>query len=277
MKSADLSSWKCRWFLTWLLCFKGTVTHLEKYKCFTFPFCQNHKWTECICIILSAGDSFPTCQCPRRSWHVCFSSCLQAMWKPAYDFLVTWAAQIGDSYRDVIQELHMGLDKMKNPITKRWKHLTGTLILVNCLDVLRSSAFSPSAQDDYAIWTQALPHTSTPCSSGAIFFFWNCNVWNAAYQLFAHSECHYCCRSCSVAFSSSCPGQHHQTGPTSPANNTVLYGACSIHRDSFNSFSLAQLCIFVVLLWHSSFLSNHLVKICGLNAKTDIFIKKRHF
>uniref|UniRef100_A0A669BLB2 SH3-domain binding protein 4 n=2 Tax=Oreochromis TaxID=8139 RepID=A0A669BLB2_ORENI len=75
----------------------------------------------------------------------------EAMWKPAYDFLVTWAAQIGDSYRDVIQELHMGLDKMKNPITKRWKHLTGTLILVNCLDVLRSSAFSPSAQDDYAI------------------------------------------------------------------------------------------------------------------------------
>ncbi|XP_044071987.1 SH3 domain-binding protein 4 isoform X2 [Siniperca chuatsi] len=76
---------------------------------------------------------------------------LTAMWKPAYDFLVTWAAQIGDSYRDVIQELHMGLDKMKNPITKRWKHLTGTLILVNCLDALRSSAFSPAAQDDYAI------------------------------------------------------------------------------------------------------------------------------
>lgn len=73
------------------------------------------------------------------------------MWKPAYDFLVTWAAQIGDSYRDVIQELHMGLDKMKNPITKRWKHLTGTLILVNCLDALRSSAFSPAAQEDYAI------------------------------------------------------------------------------------------------------------------------------
>lgn len=78
--------------------------------------------------------------------------CPQAMWKPAYDFLVTWAAQIGDSYRDVIQELHMGLDKMKNPITRRWKHLTGTLILVNCLDALRSSAFSPAAQDDdYAI------------------------------------------------------------------------------------------------------------------------------
>ncbi|XP_076868709.1 SH3 domain-binding protein 4-A [Brachyhypopomus gauderio] len=75
----------------------------------------------------------------------------EAMWKPAYDFLLTWAAQIGDSYRDVIQELHLGLDRMKNPITKRWKHLTGTLILVNCLDMLRSSAFSPALQDDFAI------------------------------------------------------------------------------------------------------------------------------
>ncbi|TKS67914.1 SH3 domain-binding protein 4 [Collichthys lucidus] len=74
----------------------------------------------------------------------------EAMWKPAYDFLVMWAAQIGDSYRDVIQELHMGLDKMKSPITKRWKHLTGTLILVNCLDTLRSSTFRPAAQDDYS-------------------------------------------------------------------------------------------------------------------------------
>ncbi|KAL7866096.1 hypothetical protein SRHO_G00113430 [Serrasalmus rhombeus] len=75
----------------------------------------------------------------------------EAMWKPAYDFLVTWAAQIGDSYRDVLQELHTGLDKMKNPITKRWRHLTGTLVLVNCLDLLRSSAFSPAPQDDCAV------------------------------------------------------------------------------------------------------------------------------
>ena len=73
------------------------------------------------------------------------------MWKPAYDFLLTWAAQIGDSYRDVIQELHLGLDRMKNPITKRWKHLTGTLILVNSLHTLGSSAFSPVGQGDYAI------------------------------------------------------------------------------------------------------------------------------
>ncbi|XP_063067786.1 SH3 domain-binding protein 4-A-like [Engraulis encrasicolus] len=75
----------------------------------------------------------------------------ESMWKPAYDFLLTWAAQIGDSYRDVIQELHLGLDRMKSPVTKRWKHLTGTLILVNCLDMLRSSAFCPAPQDDFAI------------------------------------------------------------------------------------------------------------------------------
>lgn len=75
----------------------------------------------------------------------------EAMWKPAYDFLLTWSHQIGDSYRDVIQELHLGLDKMKNPITKRWKHLTGTLILVNSLDVLRAAAFSPTDHEDFVI------------------------------------------------------------------------------------------------------------------------------
>ncbi|XP_068959232.1 SH3 domain-binding protein 4 [Petaurus breviceps papuanus] len=75
----------------------------------------------------------------------------EAMWKPAYDFLLTWSSQIGDSYRDVIQELHLGLDKMKNPITKRWKHLTGTLILVNSLDILRAAAFSPLDHEDFAI------------------------------------------------------------------------------------------------------------------------------
>lgn len=73
------------------------------------------------------------------------------MWKPAYDFLVTWAAQIGDSYRDVLQELHLGLDRMKSPITKRWRHLTGTLILVFCLDQLRSHAFCPAPQDNCAV------------------------------------------------------------------------------------------------------------------------------
>ncbi|KAM9692956.1 SH3 domain-binding protein 4 isoform 2-T3 [Dama dama] len=76
---------------------------------------------------------------------------MMAMWKPAYDFLLTWSHQIGDSYRDVIQELHIGLDKMKNPITKRWKHLTGTLILVNSLDILRAAAFSPVDHDDFVI------------------------------------------------------------------------------------------------------------------------------
>lgn len=75
----------------------------------------------------------------------------EAMWKPAYDFLLTWSAQIGDSYRDVIQELHTGLDKMRSPITKRWKHLTGTLILVNSLDTLRSMAFSTQEHEDFVI------------------------------------------------------------------------------------------------------------------------------
>ncbi|XP_051912830.1 SH3 domain-binding protein 4-A-like [Hippocampus zosterae] len=75
----------------------------------------------------------------------------ESMWKPAYDFLLTWAAHVGDSYRDVIQELHMGLDKMRNPITKRWKHLTGTLILVNCLDILQSAAFCPTGYGDFAV------------------------------------------------------------------------------------------------------------------------------
>ncbi|KAM8904982.1 SH3 domain-binding protein 4-A isoform 2-T8 [Spinachia spinachia] len=75
----------------------------------------------------------------------------ESMWKPAYDFLLTWAAHVGDSYRDVIQELHLGLDKMRNPITKRWRHLTGTLILVNCLDTLRAAAFCPSGHGDFAV------------------------------------------------------------------------------------------------------------------------------
>ncbi|XP_037331224.2 SH3 domain-binding protein 4-A-like [Pungitius pungitius] len=75
----------------------------------------------------------------------------ESMWKPAYDFLLTWASHVGDSYRDVIQELHLGLDKMRNPITKRWKHLTGTLILVNCLDTLRGAAFCPTGHGDFAV------------------------------------------------------------------------------------------------------------------------------
>ncbi|NXO04090.1 MACC1 protein, partial [Rhinopomastus cyanomelas] len=66
---------------------------------------------------------------------------LEMMWKPAYDFLYTWAAHYGDSYRDVLQDLQLTLDKMKNPVTKQWRELTGTLILVNCMEVLRASAF----------------------------------------------------------------------------------------------------------------------------------------
>ncbi|NWU96148.1 MACC1 protein, partial [Upupa epops] len=72
---------------------------------------------------------------------------LEMMWKPAYDFLYTWAAHYGDSYRDVLQDLQLTLDKMKNPVTKQWRELTGTLILVNCMEVLRASAFSKMEQE----------------------------------------------------------------------------------------------------------------------------------
>ncbi|KAM9767067.1 SH3 domain-binding protein 4-A-like isoform 2-T5 [Menidia menidia] len=75
----------------------------------------------------------------------------ESMWKPAYDFLLTWAAQVGDSYRDVIQELHLGLDRMRSPITRRWRHLTGALLLVNGLDALRAAAFCPTGHGDHAV------------------------------------------------------------------------------------------------------------------------------
>ncbi|KAJ8004770.1 hypothetical protein DPEC_G00139730 [Dallia pectoralis] len=64
-----------------------------------------------------------------------------SMWKPAYDFLYAWREQYGESNRDMIQELHLALDKMKGPITRHWRQLTGALITVNCLEILRVSAF----------------------------------------------------------------------------------------------------------------------------------------
>lgn len=65
----------------------------------------------------------------------------QAMWKPAYDFLYSWSQRYRNSYKDMIQDLHLFLDKMKNPTTKQWRQLTGTLITVNCLQLFRNSAF----------------------------------------------------------------------------------------------------------------------------------------
>ncbi|TRY58778.1 hypothetical protein DNTS_034614 [Danionella cerebrum] len=65
----------------------------------------------------------------------------QSMWKPAYDFLYTWSKRYGDGYRDMIQDLHLALDKMKNPVTKQWRQITGALITVNCMEILRASAF----------------------------------------------------------------------------------------------------------------------------------------
>ncbi|XP_034084063.1 metastasis-associated in colon cancer protein 1 isoform X1 [Gymnodraco acuticeps] len=64
----------------------------------------------------------------------------QSMWKPAYDFLYSWSLRYRDSYRDMIQDLHLALDKMKNPATRQWRQLTGALITANCLDIFRVSA-----------------------------------------------------------------------------------------------------------------------------------------
>ncbi|CAL8288489.1 unnamed protein product [Lota lota] len=69
----------------------------------------------------------------------------ESMWKPAYDFLLTWAAAVGDCCRDVLQELQLGLDRMRSPPLRRWRHLAGVLLLVHALDPLRSAAFCPRA------------------------------------------------------------------------------------------------------------------------------------
>uniref|UniRef100_A0AAV2MD65 ZU5 domain-containing protein n=1 Tax=Knipowitschia caucasica TaxID=637954 RepID=A0AAV2MD65_KNICA len=68
----------------------------------------------------------------------------QAMWKPAYDFLYSWSQRHRNSYKDMIQDLHLVLDKMKNPTTRQWRQLTGALITVNCLQLFRNSAFPKS-------------------------------------------------------------------------------------------------------------------------------------
>ncbi|XP_019728461.1 metastasis-associated in colon cancer protein 1 [Hippocampus comes] len=65
----------------------------------------------------------------------------QLMWKPAYDFLFSWSQHYGNNYRDMIQDLHLVLDKMRNPATRQWRQLTGALITVNCLDLYRASAY----------------------------------------------------------------------------------------------------------------------------------------
>ncbi|XP_045649028.1 metastasis-associated in colon cancer protein 1 isoform X1 [Ursus americanus] len=69
---------------------------------------------------------------------------VEMMWKPAYDFLYTWGAHYGNSYRDVLQDLQSALDRMKNPVTKQWRDLTGALILIHSLELLRAAAFSTS-------------------------------------------------------------------------------------------------------------------------------------
>ncbi|XP_006880345.1 PREDICTED: metastasis-associated in colon cancer protein 1 [Elephantulus edwardii] len=71
---------------------------------------------------------------------------VEMMWKPAYDFLYTWGAHYGNSHKDVLQDLQSALDRMKNPVTKQWRELTGALILVNSLEALRATAFTTSEE-----------------------------------------------------------------------------------------------------------------------------------
>ncbi|XP_036102994.1 metastasis-associated in colon cancer protein 1 [Molossus molossus] len=71
---------------------------------------------------------------------------VEMMWKPAYDFLYTWGAHYGNSYRDVLQDLQSALDTMKNPVTKQWRDLTGVLLLVHSLEALREAAFPTSEE-----------------------------------------------------------------------------------------------------------------------------------
>ncbi|XP_029959564.1 metastasis-associated in colon cancer protein 1 isoform X2 [Salarias fasciatus] len=68
----------------------------------------------------------------------------QSMWKPAFDFLYSWSLRYGNNYKDMIQDLHLILDKMKNPTTRQWRHLTGALITANCLEIFQVSAFPKS-------------------------------------------------------------------------------------------------------------------------------------
>ncbi|KAM5271801.1 metastasis-associated in colon cancer protein 1 [Ctenodactylus gundi] len=70
----------------------------------------------------------------------------EMMWKPAYDFLYTWSSHYGNSYRDVLQDLQSALDRMKNPVSKQWRELTGALLLVNSLETLRTMTFCISEE-----------------------------------------------------------------------------------------------------------------------------------
>lgn len=57
-------------------------------------------------------------------------------------FFILGVLTMETATRDVLQDLQSALDRMKNPVTKQWRDLTGALILVNSLEVLRATAFS---------------------------------------------------------------------------------------------------------------------------------------
>ncbi|XP_048849755.1 metastasis-associated in colon cancer protein 1-like [Brienomyrus brachyistius] len=69
----------------------------------------------------------------------------QATWKPAYDFLYPWGRCQGDRQREKIQDLQLALDRMRSPITREWREVTGALICMSCAGLLHASAFSETS------------------------------------------------------------------------------------------------------------------------------------
>lgn len=86
--------------------------------------------------------------------------------------------------------------------------------------------------------------------------------------------------SCSAAFSSPCTGEHCYISAGAGQTTQCCMELTVFINDSFNRACLAQLHIFVLLLWHYFYSNtfNPLVKKCGLNTtKERHFFKKRHF
>uniref|UniRef100_S4RMC7 SH3 domain-containing protein n=1 Tax=Petromyzon marinus TaxID=7757 RepID=S4RMC7_PETMA len=64
------------------------------------------------------------------------------VWKPAFDFLVTWSGSSREGYWDTLQEMHTALDRTRGSGAARGdRALTGVLLLAHGLDTLRAHAF----------------------------------------------------------------------------------------------------------------------------------------
>nr|XP_032814818.1 SH3 domain-binding protein 4-like [Petromyzon marinus] len=66
----------------------------------------------------------------------------ETVWKPAFDFLVTWSGSSREGYWDTLQEMHTALDRTRGSGAARGdRALTGVLLLAHGLDTLRAHAF----------------------------------------------------------------------------------------------------------------------------------------